>query len=310
MEIYDNDGGIMSKVVKFLIGLVVALLLIVVILVVIGHFVLVGLFGDNGSVLKLGVKGYFDVFDVYTAVTSSTYKVDDDCLNSTENALLLDEELATHTNYDHSFDNIESGTNIDLGSVNINAFTDSQKNYVSFYAGMSEYTQPVRLNGGMNAVSLDFILQNDFLTTLTELEFHIMGVEVNGEDANNGRVRVIFEVEREELIEKASIDEAVAGFVRSFLHEKLTLNLDIDLSVQDGRFVREGYTVALNSATAKQSALVVKLVNTYQEGMFDFFADVVTEFIDLPTTNSTIKSGDNRVSNVSFDGDAVMYTKR
>lgn len=300
----------MGKVVKFLIGLVVALLLIVVILVVIGHFVLVGLFGDNGSVIKLGVKGYFDVFDVYTAVTSLPYKVDDDCLNSSENMLLLDEELATHTNYDHSFDNIESGTNIDLGSVNINALSVSQKNYVSFYAGMSEYIQPVRLNGGMNAVSLDFILQNDFLTTLTELEFHVRGVEIKGKDANNGRVRVVFEVEREELIEKASIDEAVAGFVRSFLHEKLTLNLDIDLSVQDGRFIREGYTVALNSATVKQSALLIKLANSYQDGMFDFFADVVTEFIDLPTTNSSITSGDNRVSNVSFDGDAIVYTQR
>ncbi|MBO5223575.1 MAG: hypothetical protein J6C23_03590 [Clostridia bacterium] len=300
----------MSKIVKFIIGLVITLVLICGVLVLVGHFVLVGLFGDNGSVLKLGVKGYTDVFDVYTAITSPAYKVDSENVNSAENGARLNEEFAKHTVHNHIFDDLTAGDMIDFGSVNINDLSTEEKDYLSFYAGLSEYSAPVVLDGGMNAISLDFILQNDFITSKTNMEFHVKGVEISSESSQKGEIRVIFEVEREEIIRVAGLDVTAAGFIRQFLHEKLTLTLDVFLSLQDGQLVQDDLKVALNSASYAQSILLVRLANTYEEGMFEQFGNIITEFINLPTECKAITGADNRVSDISFEGNCVVYTHR
>lgn len=298
------------KLVKFLIGFLITIVVICGVAALVGHFVLVGLFGDNGTVLKLGVQGYADVFNVYEAATASPYKVANEDLNSKENADRLNDEFAKHTVHNHLFDELNAGELIDFGLVDVSTLTTEQKDYMSFYAGLSEYSAPVVLDGGMNAVSLDFILQNDFISSKSALEFHVKGVEISSQSADKGKMRVVFEVEREKVLEMANLDVTTAGFVREILHEKLTVTLDVGLTLSDGQLARESLSVTLNSSSPAKSVLLVRLANTYEEGMFEHFADVITEFINLPTECKAMSAGENRVSDISFEGESVVYTHR
>ncbi len=303
----------MKKLFKALAIIFVVLIVIAAGLGVAGHFVIVGLFGENGSVAKLGFSGYGDLLRTVNAVTASPAKVDPAYAASDENDQKLYDELSAHTYYSAlTKAALNSGEKIDVAGVDLTSLDDKEKMYVAFYGGISSQSSPVTISGGMHAAGLAFLKEKGLLSTSSDFDFDVKGISVS--DENNGArfITLVLSVKKDDILAAIPSD---AGFVKdlisSFLHSELTASIKCQCAFVNGAASVGEATVSLNSASASDCRKIVDYVNETQDGAIDSLPSLIEEFINAPLyTREPITGVAIRTASANFDGDGnIVYSK-
>jgi hypothetical protein len=303
----------MKGLAKALAVLLTTVIVIAIVIGIAGHFVIVGLFGENGSVAKIGFTGYGDVFATLGAITAAPANVKSDDLASAQNDQKLYAELSTHTSTSiFTQAALNSSSMFDLTGVDTATLNDKEKTFVAFYGGVWSQSAPVTISGGMHAAGLKFLKEKGIASTDSDFDFDIKGISISAENNGERVIKLTLSLSKADLLDALPVDiDFIKSYIASKLHDELTISISCACNFVNGVATMGEASVSFNSASAADCKKIVNYINATTNGVIDSLPLLIEEFINAPIyTREPITGNSVRTANATFDSDGnIVYTK-